>query len=141
MVDITRATAKWATNAGNAGSDYRTGVQGKGQIWLSNSVASESNWAARIQEAISRGARSSGIQRAGAAGWEQAATSKGATNYVEGVKNPLSQQKYNKKFAPILAAIQAAKATLPPRGAPMSAENMARAQHIWNAAHGAKGTY
>lgn len=139
MVDIGRATSKWSANAARAGPDYRAGISGKGSMWLSNAIAAEPLWATRIQEAIAGGWRSAGLSRAGAGGWEQAAASKGATNYVTGVQNPLSSQKYNSNFGPILSAIQAAAAALPPRGAPMSPENLARAQAIWQAAHAASG--
>jgi hypothetical protein len=88
-----------------------------------------------MQEVIAQGSRAAGIQRVGGNAWEQAALSKGTQNYTSGVANPISQQKYNQNFAPILSAIASAVQTLPPRGAPMSAENRARIDHILNAVH------
>jgi len=137
MADIGRATQKWAQRSAAASGDYRTGVQGKGSKWLSNTVGAQNLWQQRIQEAATSGSWQAGVQSAGAGGWEQAAASKGAQNYGPGVSNPLSQQKYSQNFGPVLSAINGAVSGLGPRGAPMSAENMARAQAIWQAAHSA----
>lgn len=148
MVDIGRATSKWAQNAARAGPDYQAGVQGKGSKWLNNAVAGEQLYGQRIQEAVSQGRRAAGIQRAGATAWEQGAIQKGAANFQTGVASPVAQQKYTQNFGPVLSAIQSAAQALPPRGPPMSAQNLQRAQAIWAAANqaaaarrGGGGTY
>jgi len=135
--DIGRASSKWQTNAANAQADYRAGVQGKGGKWQSNAAAAEGLWAQRIQEAIASGSRVAGINAVGGTNWEQATINKGSANYLTGVRDPMSVAKYQQNFGPILSAIASAVQALPPRGPPMSAENLQRAQAIWQAVHNA----
>ena len=128
---------KWASRVRGAQADYVAGVQGKGSQWFNNALQAESSYAEGVQRAIATGARSRGIQAAGAAKWEQAVTTKGPQNWVTGVTSPTSMQAYQQNFAPILSAISSAKASLPPRGPPMSEQNMARFQQIITAVHNA----
>ena len=125
---------KWVRRAGQAGNDYKTGVQNPRKNWAeATSEASEAQ-AAGVQQAISEGRFTKGVQKAGNSKWQRKATSVGATRYGPGVAAAKSD--YEAGFAPFASVIQGV--TLPPRGPKGDPRNYERVQQIGDALHAAK---
>ena len=97
------------------GERYRQGIAGADWQGPASSDAAESNWGTGVQRAISSGARREGILAVSNQQWQQAAISKGAA--IIGDRITLSLDKYQRNFAPILAAMNQEAAALPARTA------------------------
>jgi hypothetical protein len=79
------AADKFATRAGGAQGDYKTGVQNAGQSWQDATAASEPVYAQATQDAIGRGAYGKGVAKAGAAKYQDRAVNLGAQRYPSGI--------------------------------------------------------
>ena len=104
-------------------------VQGAGEDWARQTVASVDNYNAGIQEAITRGAFQRGVQAAGAAKYSQKAATTGARRFPEGVRE--GGPAFQAGVQPYLTVI--AGLTLPPRRPKGDPANFARVQAIGEA--------
>lgn len=129
--DIATISAKWSQRAQAAGPDYTKGVQNPRNDWAQNTAAAASSWAAGVQEAVGNGRFGKGVQAAGTAKWQAAASSKGAQRYPQGVAGGTSN--YQNGFAPYLQVISSISLT--PRGPRGSPANVQRVQAIADALH------
>lgn len=118
------SAAKWKTRAAAAQNDYQAGVQGAGQRWADAAGASEDAYKAGVQEAMNDGRFSKGVRKAGAAKYQDRATKVGPQRYQQGVS--VAQDDYSKGVQPFITAMSSA--TLPPKGARGSAQNITRVQ-------------
>lgn len=118
------SAAKFKTRAAAASQDYANGVRGAGGRWAAGAEASEEAWATGTQEAIAQRRFGKGVRKAGAAKYEQNATTLGPQRFSQGVAN--AEGAYSAGVAPFIAAMSSA--TLPVKGSRGSAGNMARVQ-------------
>lgn len=96
------------------GPRYQAGVEVADWAGPASSDASESNFAAKMQQVISKKSRAAGVRKAGNESWRSGAITKGVQVIGEAVRRSIP--KYQANFArPYAAAIQVVK-TLPPRG-------------------------
>ena len=95
------------------GERYRQGINGADWQGPASSDQAEQNWATGVQAAVADGSRRAGILAVTNAQWQTAAIEKGVPNIARGIIAGL--QKYQTNFGPILAAMNAEAATLPPR--------------------------
>jgi len=111
-------TAKWATNAANAGKAYTDGVAASAD-WAANTAASADNWQRGVTAAASDGRFEKGVNAAGNQAWKDGATNKGAQRYGPGVG--LAKDKFSKGMTPVISVLSSL--TLPqrfPKGDPQN---------------------
>lgn len=119
----------WATVTPQRAPQYEAGVRAPLRDWKAATMAAADAWKSGVQAAITAGLFSKGVSRAGTATWQEGAITKGPARWGQGVT--LARAKYEKAFAPYVAAIKAL--TLPPRFARRSPQNMARVQAVVDA--------
>lgn len=127
--DISTIAAKWSARAQAAGPDYTAGVKNTQKDWAGLTAAAADNYSAGVSAAVSSGRFAKGVNAAGTAKWQAAASTKGAQRYPSGVA--AGAPAYNAGFAPYLAVIQAT--TLPPRSPAGSPNNIQRVSAITSA--------
>ena len=127
--DAGASAAKFVQRAGAAAADYQQGVQGAGEDWQRNTAAAADNYAAGVQEALTRGAFARGVQAAGGAKYSQKAGTVGARRFPEGVRE--GGAAFQAGVAPFLQTI--AGLTLPPRRPKGDPANFQRVQVIGEA--------
>jgi hypothetical protein len=101
-------TSKFQAGIQAAGQAYAQGVQNPSRPWASATVAGQARWQAGIQQAIAQGSFARGVQKAGDAKWQQAASGKGARNFTAAA--PDAAAAYAQKAQQIISAGQAARA-------------------------------
>lgn len=126
---------KYRRRASVAGPDYVAGIQNPKRPWDQAALAGESNYATAMQSVISEKRRSTGIQKAGAAKWQEGATTKGPARFGPGVD--FGAKYYEQNLAPIQAKV--ASVTLPPRGPKGSEQNFALPSIVAKAMRAAAG--
>jgi len=84
--DAVSAAQKFVSKGAAAGADYESGVRGAGPAWQAQTVAASENYAAGVQEAITRNAFARGVQASGAAHYEERAATVGARRFPEGIR-------------------------------------------------------
>lgn len=124
--DVTASAQKYATRAGAAVNDYKTGVQAAGQKWHDNTKSSTDNYSAGVQASIANGSFGKGIDKAGPDRYATRASTKGAAAYPAGVQ--AGQQRWAQNVQPFFQVLQSA--TLPPRGPKGDPRNQQRAQFV-----------
>lgn len=117
---------KFASRASAAGADYKSGVENPRRSWADSAAASESTYAAGVQEAISRGAFGDGVRAAGDSKWKRKASDVGAQRFPQGVTAAKSD--YQAGMQPYIEALSSTD--LPPRGIKGSPQNMDRSRII-----------
>jgi hypothetical protein len=127
MTEVRMDSAKWATRSQAAVGEYKKGVQAPRRSWSGAASASEGNYEAGVNAAISRKAFGKGVNAAGDAKWKNGADTKGGQRYGSGVA--AGQDAYQKGFAPFADVIRAT--TLTPRGP--KGTNYGRVQEIGEA--------
>jgi hypothetical protein len=123
---INEGQEKFRTRAANASEDYKRGVQGAGGRWLEGAAGSASSWSSGTQEAISQGRFEKGVRAAGAAKYQERATTLGPERFRSGVA--AGAPEWAKNFAPFHSALSSQQlGTKGPRG---SDQNYARAAEV-----------
>jgi hypothetical protein len=112
MKDAATAAAKWARNLAAAGPSIQAGVQQTSKDPTALAAAAADRAGAAYQAAIPK--MVAGLQRAGKAGWQQGMLTKGIARIAQGAQQ--GQAKTQAALAAIIPAVQAAVASLPPRG-------------------------
>lgn len=120
------AAAKWVRRAGQAGEDYRAGVQGAGQRWQTAATAGAQNYRQGVTAAATAGRFERGVAKAGAAKYERGANDKGVPRFPQGVA--AGEQDFSAGVQPYLQAI--AGLDLPARGPRGAANNLQRVATI-----------
>lgn len=129
MRDMGFLANKFATRAGAASGDYKTGVETAGSDWEQNASAAEDNYKQGVNDSMSRNAFSKGVRRAGAAKYVKNATTLGPQRYQQGVAN--AKDAWAQGFAPVAQALQSL--VLPPKGPKRSPANQNRSNMVQTA--------
>jgi len=106
--------AKWARNLGSAGQSIQQGVAAV-QVNPAQQAAAQADVAKRnYNKAIDDGKWQAGLARTTLQGWQAAMVKKGIPRIAEGAAQ--AQSKMTAFMQQLLPAVEAAKASLPPRG-------------------------
>jgi hypothetical protein len=122
---VERAAQKFIERAAVASKEYEQGIR-ETSDWEQKAIAAKAAYEAGISDAISRGARETGISKAGNSKWQTKAITLGVKRFPEGVR--AAKGDYAKEVAPYLQTI--ASLELPPRGPKGSPENLERVRII-----------
>jgi hypothetical protein len=125
---------RWVDRASVATEDYKSGILNPRTDWAQATKGAAENWAKGIQQAVSNGSFSKGVQKAGSQKQQQKSVGKGAQRYAAGVAE--GQSDYAAAIAPYLQIIEST--TLPPRGPKGDPRNLDRVKAITVALRGKK---
>lgn len=120
---------KWGRVASASGASYEDGVKNPTASWSAGAAAANDAWKSGVQAAVASNRFAGGVRAAGDQKWQQNTVNKGPARFAQGVQ--LATPDYSAGFAPYRDAIQAA--SLPPRGARRSPQNLQRVTAIVNA--------
>lgn len=129
MRDLGFLANKFATRAGAASNDYKSGVETAGADWEQGAVAGEDNYKAGVNDAMARGAFGKGVRKAGAAKYTKNASTLGPQRYQQGVAN--AKDEWSKGFAPVAQVLSGLN--LPPKGPKRSPANQNRSNMVQTA--------
>lgn len=129
MRDMGFLANKFATRAGAASNDYKSGVETAGADWEQGAIAGEDNYKAGVNDAMARGAFGKGVRRAGAGKYTKNASQLGPQRYQQGVAN--AKDEWAKGFAPVAQVL--AGLNLPPKGPKRSPANQNRSNMVQTA--------
>lgn len=132
--DIASITAKWSNRAQAAAPDYTSGVTSTQKDWAANTAAAADSWQQGVSQAAANGRFAKGANAAGTDKWRNAAKTKGAQRFAQGVA--AGSANYNAGFAPFLSVIQSTN--LPPRSPRGSPNNIQRVTALAAALHNKK---
>lgn len=111
--------AKWARNAGSttAQQNYRDGIAAVRENPMAKAAAAADLWHARVSDQSAKDRFVSGCQRKSMDQWRSAATNKGASNYITGIKEGAANyQSFIADYAPIAQQAKDAANALPKGG-------------------------
>ena len=126
---LSDTSGKWTRRAGSASQEYSEGVQSPRRSWEQSTKASEKNYEAGVQAAISRKAFGKGVSDAGDSKWQSRSMELGSARFSSGVQ--ASESAYQEGFAPYHQTLSSL--SLPPRGSKGSPENLNRVAAVANA--------
>lgn len=132
MPNVRVDAEKYSSRASQASGDYLKGAQTPRRSQSQSAIAAAGNYAASVQEAISRGAYEKGLQKSGDQAWIRGVQDKGRTRYQQGVS--LSGDKWRTGFQPYAATLQGLE--LGPKGP--KGTNYDRVQKVGEALRQAK---
>lgn len=115
--------AKYVRVASTRQADYESGVRDTDVDWETATAASREAYEQGVQEAIARGAFSSGVAKAGNQKWREKSTKVGAGRWGPGVREAEADMAAG--IAPFLEVIE--RTVLPPRGPRGDPRNLERA--------------
>jgi hypothetical protein len=124
--DAAMAGDKFVARGQVAGADYTAGIRGSGERWKANTKAGKDNWVQGVQESISRNAFEKGVDAAGAAGFEDRATSVGPQRFAQGIGQ--AKNKWIANTQPYLNMMSGLSLT--PRGPKGSPQNQQRSAEV-----------
>lgn len=127
--DPATARDKFTTRGAAAAGDYANGVKGAGQQWQQGAIAGAENFAAGVQDAITRGAFQKGVQQSGGAKYEQRASTVGAQRFPQGIRD--AGPAWEQGTTPYLQTLSSLN--LPPRRPKGDPSNWQRAQAVGEA--------
>jgi hypothetical protein len=123
---LDQISSKWARVTPQRTQDYSQGVSNPRRPWAASAAAAQGVWGAAVQQAVTAGSFSKGVNKSGDANWQQKTLSKGPGRFAEGVA--VGEGDFNAGFAPYHQVI--AGLTLPPRGPKGSPQNLNRVTAI-----------
>lgn len=123
---LSNIAQKWARVAQQSGPSYEEGVTNPLRDYAAGALAANDAWKSGVQAAVGGDRFASGVRRAGKEKWSRNAIAKGPARFAQGVA--IAQPDYESGFAPYREAI--ASATLPPRGARRSPQNLQRVNAV-----------
>jgi hypothetical protein len=129
-----QAAANWAASAGRAASAYQQGVEGYSGDWAGATVAQQSVMLANLNDAVTSGRWSQGVQGVGTAGWKQRTVAR-IGNYSTGFSAGAADQAA--AIAKIINALSNIVPNLPQRGT--YEQNKVRATTLMDAMHALRG--
>ena len=124
--DAAMAGDKFVARGQAAGADYTAGIRGSGERWKANTKAGKDNWVQGVQESITRNAFEKGVDAAGAAGFEDRATSVGPQRFAQGIGQ--AKNKWIQNTTPYLNMMSGLSLT--PRGPKGSPQNQQRSAEV-----------
>ncbi len=124
--DIGAIAAKFVKNAGNAVTEYKSGVMDPRRPQNASAIAAEGTWATAVSDPQAKVNLDAGLRRAGESKWQTNASGKGADRYPGGVRDALDA--FVTGFGPFASKI--ASLTLPARGLRRSAQNIDRVRAV-----------
>lgn len=113
---------KYVQRASAAGAAYTDGVNNPRQPWAASTTASAQSWATGVQQAVTDGRFSKGVQKAGDITWSQRASTVGAQRYPGGIA--AGQGNYSSGIQPFLQLLSTLN--LPPRNPKGDPANLQR---------------
>ncbi len=122
--DAAAIAEKWSTVTPQRSTEYQKGVQNPRTPWAAAAAAAGPAQAAGVQAAIANKSFEKGIARAGDAGWQRGATTKGPARFAEGVA--LAGPDYQAGFGPYADVIRSTQ--LPQKFARGDPRNLARVE-------------
>ena len=132
MRTIQQATANYKASVATVPERYKQGVAGADWAGAVRRPETQANWSSGVQRAAADGSYTRGVTSVSNEEWKRAAETKGAASIGQAMS--MSADKYNRKFAPILDAMNSAAASLPPRTGDPMANIDARLKPVVNAA-------
>jgi hypothetical protein len=127
--DSAASRDKFIARGSSAAGDYASGVKGAGPAWAQGASAGADNYAAGVQDAITRGAFARGVQQAGPAKYEGRASTVGAQRFPQGIRDAgPAWEAGTKPYLDTLSSL-----TLPPRRPKGDPGNFLRAQVVGEA--------
>jgi len=127
--DAASSATKFVQRAQAAAPDYAKGVAGAGARWAAATAGANDSYVAGVTAAANAGRFKKGVEAAGPAKYETAATGKGAQRYAPGIQ--LAGPNWQNKTSPYLDTI--ASLTLPPRRPKGDPSNYVRSQAVGEA--------
>ena len=134
MKDTATIARKFVQRAGAAGSEFKTGVTGKGAKWQSATMAAADTFGQAVTAAVGRGAFAKGVAKAGGAKFEDKASGVGAVRYPQGVSG--AEAAYASGFEPYAGVLKGV--ALAPRAPKGSPQNLERVRAVTEALHNKK---
>ena len=125
---VTASANKLVSRARGATGDYKDGINSTNDQ-AERAIAGEEAYVAGVTDAISRGARVKGLEKAGTGKWKERALNLGAGRYASGVQ--AGKGDYEKNVAPFFKVLESI--TLSPRGPKGSPENYDRSKAVGEA--------
>ena len=113
MSTIQQSTENYKSSVAVVVPRYKQGIAGADWAGSVRKAETEANWGAGVQKAMAENAYSKGVARVSNEEWKRAADTKGAASIAQGMQ--LGAEKYARRFAPILDAMNSAAASLPAR--------------------------
>lgn len=132
MKTITQAASNYKSSVSLVPERYRMGVESADWASAVRRPEAEQNWSAGVQKAAAEQAYSKGVGRVSNEEWRRMASSKGAASIAQGMS--LGADKYQRRFAPILSAMNDAAKSLPARSTDAMANIDTRLKPIVTAA-------
>ena len=126
---LSDTSSKWNRRASSATQEYSAGVASPRRSWEASTKASEKNYEAGVQAAITRKAFGKGVGAAGDSKWQSRSQELGSGRFASGVQ--ASENAYNEGVAPYHQVLSSL--TLTPRGSKGSPENLNRVAQVANA--------
>jgi hypothetical protein len=131
------AAAKWARNLSAAGQTITEGVQNTSKDPIALAIAAIPTAAANYAAAAQSGRIAAGLQKSSKQMWQQGMINKGIPRIASGAA--ASQNKVQAKLQSIIASVNSAVSSLPPRGS--LEQNLQRAQTFARAMAATKGQH
>ena len=135
MRTIQQASKNYTASVSLVPDRYRQGIAGADWAGAVRRPETEANWSAGVTRAAAENAYSRGVARVSNEEWKRAADTKGAASIAQGMQ--MGAEKYARRFAPILDAMNSAAASLPARSQDANANIDARLKPIVAAAQNA----
>lgn len=135
MRTIQQAVKNYKSSVATVPDRYKEGIAGADWAGAVRRPETEANWSAGVQRAAAENAYSRGVAQVSNEEWKRMAGTKGANSIVQGMT--LGADKYQRKFSPILDAMNAAAAALPARTQDAMANIDARLKPVVQAAQAA----
>lgn len=132
MRTIQQAVKNYRSSVATVPDRYKEGIAKADWATAAQRPETEANWASGVQRAASENAYSRGVRGVSNEEWKKMASTKGANSIVQGMT--LGSEKYQRRFAPILDAMNSAAANLPARTQDANANIDARLKPVVAAA-------
>lgn len=132
---VDASAKKFATRGAASVSDYTAGVAGTNDQ-AEKAIAAKGAYEQGVQDSIARGARETGLAKAGTSKWKAKSLSLGSQRFGPGITS--AKDDYAKAVAPYLDTLSSLE--LSPRGPKGSPENLARVSEVTTALRNKKIT-
>lgn len=140
MLTAQQIADKWAARAGGAQQAYKDGIQSTNVNPMALAVAQQATMVSKWNEAINSGRWANRLQSVSPETWKQAAITKGAANYTNGITAGKSKMASAMQYyGPIYAQIKEAVRQIPRDGAGGSMARVQMAMTMLQQAKAARG--
>ena len=133
--DLDDSAEKFERRAGNAGTDYETGVSGVSDSeQQAATLDSADNWETGVQDAIAEGRFQTGVENPNKS-WQEASLETGRSRFTQGASN--AGDTWTEGFSPFADVLESLD--LEPRGPRGSGANYDRSRRVGEALNNARG--